>query len=670
LVPVPVSVPVTVPEPVPGLGQRQFADRYIIIFQCLEMDSEYDIYTAMADLEESQGGTGSASTPTTAPAHATATARILTVPALQGGPGVPAHATATARILTVPALQGGPGVSVQNTGQIPVQRPADPKEIENMDSDNNYALPNLYYQCRAARDATFPDSACTISGDDSLGSNTGGDQIRVGSFENNSNEMGSCFHGTRIKKGPVEHQQNGSFSFDPATMTCLICDSPHPVFVTGETTGLCLSDQNFPANLSAAGTEKNCVACIRIESASLAELDEIFSEMFGGIKIPAGTTICAGSASHLHSVGPTIYAADWTVFCHGLASRFPGTNICPLIPVINSEFPGSLAVSIAAITAWFATVYSNGNRGLLSVWANASKIVCAAAMPEGCNPEQFRHQTYAFPATLHPGAKLVPRKIVITGSCRVRAPAPDAKANKDLVYALLTQLNAEYLIGFSPGTDPVRTTKKVSSDKDNIKTAILYGNSNVRQCAPALQALGYTVIDRTMVRWDGSEAAANEINADAVTYTDKANAAFVFDFLGPVAYRFSQPDGSSAMPVKFSGGFHLMGEATVAEDSLIRATVKRLGPTLNTMCAKPTVLIPPLPRYVFGGCCRLKTHSIGSGTEESAKKMIAKISHMRKTAKTELQKSKTENWWLSDTLTALGGGGRLLGNKPEIGNRK
>jgi len=598
---------------------------------CLDMESDYDIYAAMADLESVQQDDRQHGEPE---------------PSLSTALAAPDPSPSTAA-LSIPALQGNTGMSSQQDHSS--------REVETMDSESDYVLPNQYFQCRAARDATFPDSACTISGGDSLGTNAGGEQNRVGSFEKNSNEMGNCFHGTRVKKGQIELQQNGSFSFDPATMMCIACETPHPIFVAGETAGFCVSDQNFPANLAAAATDKSCVACIRIESASLSELDEIFSEMFGGIKIPAGTTICVGSASHLHKVGATIYAADWTVLCHSLTSRFPGTNICPLIPVLSDEFPGSLAVSIAALTAWFTTVYSNGNRGLLSVWAEASKIVCKAAMPEDCNPDHEIHHTYAFPASLHPGAKLVPRKIVITGSCRARAPAPDAKANKDLVYALLSQLNAEYLIGFSPGTDPVRTTKKLLCVKDKIKTAILYGNSNVRQCAPALQALGFKVIDRTEIHWDGSEAAAKKITEDVSAHTDITDAAFVFDFLSPVSYRFAQPDGSSAMPVKFSGGFHLLGEVVVAEDSLIRSCIDRLAPALGKMCLKPTILIPPLPRFVFGGCCKQRGHAPGSGTVENAKKMIEQLGHVRKVAKTEVQKLGLPNWWIADTLGALGG---------------
>jgi len=526
--------------------------------------------------------------------------------------------------------------------------------IADMECDNAIQMPNIYFQARAARDATFNDSACAISGGAILGSAIGGEPARIGSFEKTGYDMGLCFGGTRIKRGPVETKQNGCFSFDPATLTCVCCESSHPVFVEGETVGICVSDQNFPANLSGAGTTKTCVACIRIESASIAELDEIFSEIFTGTAIPRGTTVCVGSASHLHRVGPTIYATDWTVLCQNFAQKFPGVNLCPLVPVLSDEFPGSLAIGIAALTAWFSSIYANGNRGLLPAWAEASRLACEGVFKTDSNPEDKTFVVFAFPEKLQPGAKLIPRRIAIVGSGRVRSPPPDAKANSELVCTLLKILNAEYLIGYTPGIDPVRRAKNTQRAKD-IKTAILYGNSNLRQCAPALQALGFTVIDRTSIPWDGSENAAEQIRADAAAHASKPDSAFVFDMLGPVAYRFRQADGSLAMPVKVSGGFHLLGEATMADDGIIKNCVKRLVPTLNTMCAKPTILIPPLPRFVFGGCCRLKNHSVGSGTEAAAKKIVSELAHVRKVAKTELQKTVNGSWWLADPLNALGG---------------
>jgi len=608
-------------------------------------NEEEEIYKEMAELEVETGSqevtTGPGGPATLKPVP------VLLVPALCAGT-LPATATATAAW----HLQQGPPTATATPSALGNNK----LRIENtvMDTESACQMPNIYYQSRAARDATFCDSACDISGGENLGATVGGEIPRVGSFENNAKEMGLCFTGTRIKRGTDNHQ-NGSFSFDPATMTCIACEKSHPIFVKGESAGICLADQNFPPNLSGSATEKGCIATIRIESAGLAELVEIFEEIFAGIPIPPGTTICIGSATQLHRSGPTIYATEWTKINAVFAKNYPGTHICPLVPVLAENFPGSLAVSIAAITAWFSSIYASGNRGLLPVWAEASRIACECAMPDPVDQAEKIFVVYAFPDSLHPDAKLIPRRVAISRSCRVLALMPDAKANKELVCMLLARLHAEYLISYRPGTDPVRTPPEPAHTKDSIKRAILYGNSNVRQCVPALQALGYSVVDRTEIHWDGSDSAADAIRLDASAHTGNEDTAFVFDFLGPSAYRFKQSDGSLAMPVKFSGGFHLLGEAAVADDAIIRGCVKRLVPVLVEMCRRPTVLIPPLPRFVFGGCCRLKNHSVGSGSDEAAKKMIDQFGHLRKTAKAELQKISIENWWLADTMAALGG---------------
>jgi len=624
-------------------------------------DAGEDVYKVMGELEDGventaiQEGGNVADTADTTNSHPN-TPRFnpaaLSVPALTGGA---APGSAGAGMFT----GHGTGGDLHGGSHTDATSPPalEYKEQVNMDTDTISVLPNLYYQSRTAKDATFSDTACVITGSEQLGSAIGGEMPRVGSFEKTAADMGLCFTGTRVRRGPTETQQNGSFSFDPATMTCICCEKPHPVFSPGETTCICIADQNFPANLSGAGTDKMCIATIRIESASLLELVEIFFEIFADIKIPAGTTICMGSATHLHRTGPTIYATDWVAVNRDISARISGVNVCPLAPIISDTFPGSLAISLASLTAWFASVYANGNRGLLPVWADASRIACESAMTVNCNPDEKIFIVHAFPAALHPGAKLIPRRIAVMGSCRGQAPAPPAKANEELTGLLLSHLNTEYLIGYSPGQNPVRTGKNPQQATGKVRTAILYGNSNIRQCAPALQALGYTIIDRTELRWDGSDSAAEAIRQDIGSHTGKEDAAFVFDFLSPVAYRFRQSDGGLALPVKLAGGFHLLGEATIADDGKIREWVKRLGPVLQRMSCRPTVLIPPLPRFVFGGCCRAKNHAIGSGSETAAKEMIGNIAHLRKVAKTELQKMGAENWWLADTLSALGGGG-------------
>jgi len=48
------------------------------------------------------------------------------------------------------------------------------KEPIDMDADPTVTLPNIYYQCRTAKDKTFSDTACVISGGQLLGTSVGG----------------------------------------------------------------------------------------------------------------------------------------------------------------------------------------------------------------------------------------------------------------------------------------------------------------------------------------------------------------------------------------------------------------------------------------------------------------------------------------------------------------
>ena len=110
-----------------------------------------------------------------------------------------------------------------------------------------------------------------------------------------------------------ESNINASYSFDPATMQCHQClGGPHGV-IRGPGSGadadiFVLADQNFPPALPTA-TGK-CLAIVRIENGTLAELAEAFLEIAGGWAVGVGTLVLLASASHLGAVGLAGYAED------------------------------------------------------------------------------------------------------------------------------------------------------------------------------------------------------------------------------------------------------------------------------------------------------------------------------------------------------------------------
>ena len=68
-----------------------------------------------------------------------------------------------------------------------------------------------------------------------------------------------------------------------------------------------------------------------------------------------------------------------------------------------------------------------------------------------------------------------------------------------------------------------------------------------------------------------------------------------------------------------------------------------------------TVIMPPIPRYVFVGCCRESGHSTNVGSDGYSSRILDSCLHFRKVLKTSLVGSnELGRFWVSDTLACLG----------------
>jgi hypothetical protein len=78
---------------------------------------------------------------------------------------------------------------------------------------------------------------------------------------------------------------------------------------------------------------------------------------------------------------------------------------------------------------------------------------------------------------------------------------------------------------------------------------------------------------------------------------------FVFDLFGNSSIRFEQFDGTTALPFRSNGKFHLGGKVVVAPPEIFRRVVENVIPILKEKGTKPCLILPPLPRYLFARCC-------------------------------------------------------------------
>jgi hypothetical protein len=112
-----------------------------------------------------------------------------------------------------------------------------------------------------------------------------------------------------------------------------------------------------------------------MEDATLPELTNLSVELFGDVRFPEGSVFLYGTASYLSRVGTGIYAKEWLTVISNVERIWPGVRICPLIPLILSDCPGTLSRELSELAAWLTIVYENNPLGMQVPWA---AVVAAA----------------------------------------------------------------------------------------------------------------------------------------------------------------------------------------------------------------------------------------------------------------------------------------------------
>jgi hypothetical protein len=293
------------------------------------------------------------------------------------------------------------------------------------------------------------------------------------------------FHGSRIQKGNCTVNQSISLSFDPTNMSCLSCTTEHTQLGSLPVTVL-FSDQNCVSSIE--GMNGTCIAVVRQEDASLSDLFELSREIFENRKVPEGSVFLFGSASHLARVGTGTYAGDWMNVVSRAEKLWRGIRVCPLIPMILSDCPGTLAREIAEIAAWFANIYENNPLGLFSSWASVVSV--SETLSEG--GIQLPHMdSYKISVP----SSLTEQHVHISMTfCSVSSrPATLHGLPKDnlsaLVRSLVETVHRCFQTCASPENYLARDNVTVASDTCEQKVVLL-GASNLGCCAARLRKQG------------------------------------------------------------------------------------------------------------------------------------------------------------------------------------
>ena len=513
----------------------------------------------------------------------------------------------------------------------------------------------LYYQCRSTRMSATADVLVSLSPDETFGSLCESVIERVGSFDSEKDKIKGTFHGCRVRKGGSEVNQAVSMSFDPTDLHCISCNKQHPLS-TGNPITVFVSDQNFVENLSALPTKSHsCLNVIRLEDASLEELADFVAEVFEGRPPPDGSVLLFGSASYLHRVGVTCYAQAWVKMLEMVSKKWKNIRICPLIPLIRDDCPGSLARELQELASWFVSVYYGNTSGMSESWSTLSSVLIRNA-PTIVLSELVDRYRVALPVNLKSDSSLAPRTFVCTNSRPTVLKGFSKVTIDELLRPLLASLHNNFRLCNPPESYLPRSGPESAVVPVPPIQMVAIGASNLLYTVPNLSGKFDKVADLTKKGWIATKTSVS-VMLDQLLATESNNveSVLVFDLFSNFVHRYRQSDDTLSLPFKAGNGYHLGGDVDIVTDGQFKSVFNLCFPLMAAHQQAMKIIVPPAPRYLFTGCCTEKTHCTNIATAGYETTALAKAKHLQSLLKVQVVAAGIKNVWVMDTCYMVDG---------------
>jgi hypothetical protein len=191
----------------------------------------------------------------------------------------------------------------------------------------------------------------------------------------------------------------------------------------------------------------------------------------------------------------------------------------------------------------------------------------------------------------------------------------------ELVGTLLKTIHRDFQTCNSPENFLVREPQMVETDT-GVQKVILLGASNLNSCVDHFKMNGLEVVNLTTPGWIASPENILLLTEKLKEITCSSRDKIVLDLYGNMSYRFEQFDGTLSLPYKSGGRYHLAGKVVVCPATTFKKTLEN---TTSLFLAKKNaniIVVPPLPRYLFAGCCKQTEHCANVGLPDHPSKIL------------------------------------------------
>jgi hypothetical protein len=201
-----------------------------------------------------------------------------------------------------------------------------------------------------------------------------------------------------------------------------------------------------------------------------------------------------------------------------------------------------------------------------------------------------------------------------------------------LVRSLVETVHSCFQTCASPENYLAREIATVATDNCEEKVVLL-GASNLGCCAGHLRMLCKTVINLTQPGWLASKENIDGLITKLEGIHCNENTTLVFDLYGNSSFGFEQFDGSLSMPFKSSGKYHMAGNIVACPLQVFRKILDNTAALLTKHRSAKSIIIPPLPHYLFSGCCRQPDPSTNVEVPGHSTKLLSETICLRNSLK-------------------------------------
>jgi hypothetical protein len=391
-----------------------------------------------------------------------------------------------------------------------------------------------------------------------------------------------------------------------------------------------LSDQCFrPVLPSSRGGE--CLAIVRVECRTLAELISAFLDLTGDYEVPVGTVVIFSSLTHLSRVGTAVYAADIVKALSRLREAF-GDSVRGLhgFPVMAGGLQDHSCIhALREIDTWLAEADKRRQHFLIHTTQNDQPSTSTSSSSSTGNNEQAYRTGIELPASLHSLAKVT---IHCMGWSDLPAGLPVLSEEEELKFlsCLLAELNEKFALQLdtSPCTDRSAYSAADSETESDIVIA-LAGSSHSSRLAGPLTDTYLKVVDVSVPGFRISESSVAQMTEEltsAIADLDDSRTVILLQPFDNSIFYSCKVHGEKILTRKGKDGkFHVEGELKLISKEDMKEIFLLILPLIKAAKGKRIIIMGPLPRYLLARCCGNPGHLTNRNGDNYIDEMIQAI---------------------------------------------